>query len=47
MESQGQADPGMNVNKDCTLEINLYHPVLIKLNALRKKDSKKASLYAK
>ena len=29
-----------------TLEINVRHPVIVKLNQLRKKDPKRASLYA-
>jgi hypothetical protein len=35
------------MNKNNTLEINATHPIMVKLNKLRKKDSKKASQVAK
>lgn len=34
------------MNKNNTLEINPSHPIIVKLNELRKKDGKKASLIA-
>lgn len=45
MESQnpGQAD---QMNKNNTLEINPKHPIIVKLNALRKKDPKRAGMLA-
>ena len=45
MESQnpGQAD---QMNKNNTLEINPKHPIIVKLNALRKRDPKRAGLLA-
>lgn len=35
------------MNKNNTFEINPNHPLIIKLNQLRKKDSKKAAMIAK
>lgn len=37
----------LELNKNNTLEINPQHPIVVKLNQLRKKDSKKASTIAK
>ena len=34
------------MNKNNTLEINPSHPIIVKLNELRKRDSKKASTLA-
>jgi len=34
------------MNKNNTLEINPKHPIIVKLNALRKRDSKRASILA-
>ena len=34
------------MNKNNTLEINPSHPIIVKLNELRKKDAKRASLIA-
>ena len=41
--SQGMAE----ANRNNTLEINPEHPVIVKLNRLRKADAKKASTLAK
>lgn len=35
------------MNRNNTLEINPQHPIIVKLNALRKKDAKKAGAIAK
>ena len=35
------------MNKDNTLELNVKHPIIVKLNELRKRDSKKAGEIAK
>jgi len=40
MEQGGQQMQDMNKNN--TLEINPQHPIIVKLNELRKKDQKKA-----
>ena len=37
----------MEANKNVTLEINPSHPILVKLNRLRKKDQNKATLVLK
>ncbi len=34
------------MNKNNTLEINPNHPIIVKLNELRKRDQKRASLLA-
>lgn len=36
-----------DVNKNNTLEINPQHPIIVKLNELRKKDQKRAGLLCK
>lgn len=45
MDQTGQNAGDMNRNN--TLEINPQHPIIVKLNALRKKDAKKAGAIAK
>ena len=35
------------MNKDNTLEVNSAHPIVVKLNQLRKRDGAKATLLAK
>lgn len=46
MDQAGNAQYG-DMNRNNTLEINPQNPIVVKLNELRKKDSKKASLVAK
>jgi HSP90 family molecular chaperone len=49
MAMMEQNNPGQNeqMNKNNTLEINPSHPIMVKLNLLRKRDSQKASQLAK
>ena len=47
MSEQGSPDASSEMNRNNTLEINPTHPIVIKLNSLRKKDSKTAGLIAK
>eukprot|EP00347_Sterkiella_histriomuscorum_P018267 403346162 len=47
MESQGHGQPQGDQNRNNTLEINPQNPIIVKLNELRKKDPKKASMVAK
>jgi HSP90 family molecular chaperone len=44
MEQQGAGQQGGmdQMNKNNTLEINPSHPIVVKLNELRKKDPKRA-----
>lgn len=46
MEQQGNPGQMADINKNNTLEINPSHPIIVKLNELRKKDSKRASQVA-
>lgn len=47
MEQQGAGGNNQaDMNKNNTLEINPSHPIIVKLNELRKKDAKRASLIA-
>ncbi len=45
MEGANQAQMDQ-LNKNNTLEINPYHPIIIKLNELRKRDPKRAQVIA-
>lgn len=49
MEQQGAGQQGGmdQMNKNNTLEINPNHPIVVKLNELRKKDPKRASQLSK
>ncbi len=47
MEQSGQGGQMDQMNKNQTLEINPNHPIIVKLNQLRKKDAKKAGLLAR
>lgn len=49
MEQQGAGQQGGmdQMNKNNTLEINPNHPIVVKLNELRKKDAKRASQLSK
>ena len=49
MSMMEQQNPGQanEMNKNNTLEINPLHPIIVKLNSLRKKDMKKASILAR
>jgi len=46
MAMMEQQNPGQidQMNKNNTLEINPNHPIIVKLNELRKRDQKRASL---
>lgn len=48
MQMMEQQNPGQidQMNKQNTLEINPSHPIIVKLNLLRKQDAKKAALIA-
>ena len=43
MEQQGMGSGNDAASKNNTLEINPSHPIIVKLNELRKRDSKRAS----
>ena len=48
MTMMEQQNPGQleQMNKNNTLEINPKHPIIVKLNALRKRDPKRAGALA-